>query len=230
MNTMMKVWDLPTRLFHWSLAILFIFMIISGESDDLMEWHFYTGYLLTGLITFRLIWGFLGTRYARFSAFTLNPIASIRYTNKLLRGQHKPLYGHTPAGSMMVVVLLSLLAVQLSTGMLSTDDIIWNGPFYNSISESSAELAGEIHESIQLLLQFLVGLHILAIILYKVKFKESLLPAMLHGKKPIYGNTEPSKGDKAGLDEERESTSITKLIMSTIPAVGLTYWLFTLPI
>ena len=229
MNTMIKVWDIPTRLFHWSLVILFIFMIVSGESDDLMEWHFYAGYLLAGLISFRLIWGFLGTRYARFSEFNLGPATVIRYTLGLLKAEHKPYYGHTPPGSVMIILLIGLLALQLVTGMLSTDDIIWNGPFYNSVSESTAELAGEIHETVQGLLQILVGLHVLAIILYKVKFKEALVPAMLHGKKPKH--TE-SLNERSGVvsDNNREATSWIKLLLSALPAAGLSYWLFTLPI
>lgn len=225
MKTMIKVWDIPTRLFHWTLVGLFAFMIISGESDDLMEWHFYAGYLLSGLIIFRILWGFLGTRYARFSAFILHPSSISHYIRKILRAEHKAHYGHTPAGSIMIVVLILLLGVQLITGMMSTDDIIWNGPLYNMVSESSTELAGEIHETIQGILLLLVGLHVLAIVLYKVKFNEALVPAMLHGKKPKH-----SDETTTAASENRESISLIKLLLSALPAAGLTYWLFTLPI
>lgn len=229
MNTMIKVWDIPTRLFHWSLVLLFIFLIISGESDDLMEWHFYAGYLLSGLILFRLMWGFLGTRYARYSTLTFNPASAVRYTKALLRGKHTAQYGHTPAGSMMILLLLGLISVQLLTGLMSTDDIIWNGPLYSSVDETTAELAGEVHETVQGLLQILVGLHILAIVIYKVKFKEHLVPAMIHGKKPKHTESlnEPSA---VTSDNNREATSWIKLLLSALPAAGLSYWLFTLPI
>lgn len=219
MNTMIKVWDIPTRLFHWSLVLLFIFLIISGESDDLMQWHFYAGYLLSGLILFRVMWGFLGTRYARYSSLTFNPASAVRYTKALLRAKHTAQYGHTPAGSMMILILLGLISVQLLTGLMSTDDIIWNGPLYGSVDEATAELAGEVHETVQGLLQILVGLHILAIVIYKVKFKEHLVPAMIHGKKP-----------KLGSQPEREAMSTTKLILAGLPAIALIYWLFTQPI
>lgn len=222
---MINIWDIPTRLFHWTLVALFTFMIISGKSDDMMEWHFYAGYLLSGLIAFRFIWGFLGTRYARFSSFVLNPLTAITYTRELFSNKHKSYYGHTPAGSVMIILLLVLLVVQLITGMMSTDDIIWNGPLYNTVSSDTADAAGEIHEIIQNLLIGLTAFHILAIILYKVKFKEPLVPAMIHGKKPIIKQGNTKKGDQA-----REELSYIKLIIAIAPATGLTYWLFTLPI
>lgn len=225
---MINVWDIPTRLFHWTLVILFIFLIISGENDDLMEWHFYAGYALSGMICFRLIWGFLGTRYARFSTFTLNPLTALEYSKALLKTQITPHYGHTPAGSIMVVVLIALLSLQILTGLVSTDDVIWNGPFYNYVNEGVAEVAEEVHETIQGFLQLLVGLHILAIIIYKVKFKEALVPAMIHGKKPKHANIQSNQEDND--DANREGVSIIKFLLSALPALALTYWLFSLPI
>lgn len=219
MSSMIKIWDIPTRLFHWTLVLLFVFLIISGESDDLMEWHFYAGYLLAGLIVFRLIWGLLGTRYARFSALIIKPSAVFSYTKKLIQTEHTPHLGHTPPGSLMVVAMLLLLPLQLVTGMMSTDDILWNGPLYNYISDDIAEIAGEIHETVQGLLQALVGIHVLAIIFYKVKFKEQLVPAMLHGKKPGHDN-----------DAARENMSAIKFLAAIIPSLALSYWLFSLPI
>lgn len=219
MSSMIKVWDIPTRIFHWALVILFVFLIISGESDDLMEFHFYAGYLLTGLIVFRVIWGLLGTRYARFTSFQLHPVKVLSYTKGLLRSEHKPHYGHTPAGSAMVILMLLLLSTQVLTGMMSTDDIIWSGPLYSYVSDDTAGLAGEIHELIQGLLQVIVGIHVLAIILYKVKFKEALVPAMIHGKK-----------QKQAEGVEREAINWLGVCAAIIPSTGLTYYLFTLPI
>lgn len=219
MSSMIKVWDIPTRLFHWTLVIIFVFLIISGESDDLMEYHFYAGYLLAGLILFRVIWGFLGTRYARFTSFQLHPVKVLSYTKGLLKSEHNSHYGHTPAGSAMVILMLLLLSTQLLTGMMSTDDIIWNGPLYSYVSDNVAGLAGEIHELIQGLLQVIVGIHVLAIILYKVKFKEALVPAMIHGKK-----------QKQADGAEREAINWMRFSAAIIPSSGLTYYLFTLPI
>lgn len=219
MRNMVKVWDLPTRLFHWLLVALFAFLIISGESDDLMEYHFYAGYLLTGLVVFRVLWGFAGTRYARFSSFKLSPKEACSYTVGLLQAKHNPQYGHTPAGSLMVIIMLALLGLQVLTGMMSSDEIIWTGPLYNLVGEEGAEVAGEIHESIQGLLLMLVGIHVLAIILYKVKFKEPLVPAMIHGKKPELVN-----------EAERESINWLKFLIAALPAAGLSYYLFMLPI
>ncbi|PIE20413.1 MAG: branched-chain alpha-keto acid dehydrogenase subunit E2 [Neptuniibacter caesariensis] len=221
MASMIKIWDLPTRLFHWTLVALFAFLIISGKSDDMMQWHFYAGYLVSGLILFRIIWGVLGTRYARFSSFKLNPTAVITYTKNLLKKQHTSYYGHTPAGSVMVVILLGSLALQLITGMLSTDDILWSGPFYSAVSENTAAVAGKIHETVQNLLLILVILHILAIIFYKVKFKEPLVSAMIHGEKPLKDSAK---------EPAREGVCFFNLCIAALPAIVLTCWLFTLPI
>ncbi|WP_091353597.1 cytochrome b/b6 domain-containing protein [Amphritea atlantica] len=165
----------------------------------------------------------MGTRYARFSSFSLNPVKALSYTKGLLGDEHSVHYGHTPAGSMMVILLLGLLGIQLATGMMSTDDIIWSGPFYNAVGETVSALAGEIHETVQGLLQLLVGLHILAIVLYKVKFGEPLVPAMIHGRK--------LKQDRDNAEHcEREPVSIIKFLIAVVPAAGFTYWLFSIPI
>ncbi|WP_286237875.1 cytochrome b/b6 domain-containing protein [Neptuniibacter halophilus] len=219
MSSMIKIWDLPTRLFHWSLASLFVFMIVSGNSDDMVEWHFYAGYLLSGLLLFRVLWGLLGTRYARFSSFVFHPGETLSYLKSLFSSEHRAYAGHNPIGGLMVFALLLLLAVQSVTGMMSTDDIIWYGPLYNLVDEETAGLAGYIHHELQLILQLLVGLHIFAIIYHKVRFKESLAPAMLHGKKSHAESAQPHEG-----------ISWIKLSLAAGSGSALSYYLFTLPI
>lgn len=214
-----KVWDLPTRIFHWLLAIVFVFMIISGEQDSLMEWHFYGGYLLAGLVVFRIIWGVLGTKYSKFKSFATSPNSVFSYLKSIFTKQHKHYVGHTPAGGYMIFVLLGLISIQILTGTATTDDIIWEGPFYSVLSSDITTLAGQVHHLLQNALQVIVGIHVLAIIYYKLILKESLAPAMLHGKKQITGTV-----------AERDCVKWWALLAAIIPGLALTAYLFSLPI
>lgn len=217
---MVKVWDLPVRLFHWSLVGLFLFLIVSGDlGDDLIEWHFYAGYLLSGLILFRVLWGLVGSHHARFVTFVRHPLYTLRYTLRMLKGDPEHHYGHNPAGGMMVIALLLMLSLQFATGLVTSDDVIWDGPFYSSVSEELAELGGELHHQIQLILKVLVGLHILAIIFHKVCYKDALVPAMIHGKKANMGNAVQVK-----------SAGLLPFTLAAVLSAGWVYYLFSLPL
>lgn len=217
---MIQVWDLHTRVFHWSLASLFVFLIISGDlGDDLIEWHFYAGYLLSGLIMFRLIWGVIGSEHSRFVSFIRHPTHTLSYIKRMAQGKAEHHYGHNPAGGMMVMVLLLLLSVQVASGLISTDDVIWDGPFYSAVSDDLAELGGLLHHQIQSLLQLLVVLHIAAIIFHRYKYKDALVPAMLHGKKP----------DKGGAVSTGTAGVIASVIALTLSVAWVLY-LFNLPL
>ncbi|MCV6588900.1 MAG: cytochrome b/b6 domain-containing protein [Marinobacterium sp.] len=217
---MVKVWDLPVRLFHWSLVGLFVFLIISGDlGDDLIEWHFYAGYLLSGLIVFRLVWGLVGSHHARFVNFIRNPLHTLRYSLNVARGKAGHYEGHNPLGALMVVALLGLLAVQVASGLITTDDVIWDGPFYSAVNEEMAELGGITHHYVQLVLKVLVGLHLLAIVVHKVAFKEALVPAMLHGRKPHH----PAAVETGAVNP-------VALVAAAVLAAGWVYYLFSLPL
>ncbi|MCO4758310.1 MAG: cytochrome b/b6 domain-containing protein [Oceanospirillaceae bacterium] len=217
---MIQVWDLHTRIFHWSLASLFVFLIISGDlGDDLIEWHFYAGYLLSGLIVFRLIWGVVGSEYSRFVSFIRHPLHTLGYAKRMFQGTAEHHYGHNPAGGMMVVVLLLLLSVQVASGLVTTDDVIWDGPFYSAVSDDLAELGSMLHHQIQNVLQLLVVLHVAAIIFHRFKYKDALVPAMVHGKKPDQGGAVSTSG--AGV--------LASLIALSLSA-GWVLYLFSLPL
>lgn len=213
-----RVWDIPTRAFHWTLASSFIFLIISGD-QGWMEWHFKAGYLLSALVIFRLFWGVLGSRYARFKSFAFSPSTTFSYIKGLLTGQHQNHYGHNPAGALMVFALLVLLLVQAFSGMVISDEIMWEGPFYNSVPESINELGGMIHEPLQGFLQFMIVAHILAIAFHRFKFGEHLVRAMIHGRKP---QVEPV--------EQRDSVSMVKLAIAVIPAMAWLWYLLSIPV
>ena len=128
-NKSVKIWDLPTRLFHWSLVAGILFMWFSAEiSDSLMDWHMRVGEFLIALILFRIIWGVIGSDSARFSSLLRSPIATLRYAQTL--PSRKPSWhaGHNPLGGWMVIALLLLVLLQASSGLFITDDILLEGP------------------------------------------------------------------------------------------------------
>lgn len=217
---MIQVWDLHTRIFHWSLVGLFVFLIVSGDlGDDLIEWHFYAGYLLSGLLVFRLIWGIVGSEHSRFISFVRHPLHTMGYLKRMIQGKAEHHYGHNPAGGMMVIVLLVLLSIQVASGLVTTDDVIWDGPFYSAVSDDLAELGSMLHHQVQNVLQLLVVLHVAAIIFHRFKYKDALVPAMIHGKKPDQGGAVSTSG--AGV--------MASVIALTLSA-GWVLYLFSLPL
>ena len=217
---MINVWDLPTRIFHWTLVGLFVFLIISGDlGDDLIELHFYAGYLLSGLLLFRIIWGVIGSRHSRFTSFVRHPKTTLKYLKGMFNGKAEHHYGHNPAGGMMVIVLLLLLALQVATGLVSTDDVIWDGPFYSAVSDQVAEIGGELHEAIQGLLQLLVVLHVAAILFHRFKYNDQLVPAMIHGKKPDVGGAVSAR-----------NVSVIRTLIAVGFSTAWVFYLFSLPL
>ena len=113
-----KVWDAPVRLFHWLLVLLFAFMYFSGTvKGDWLEWHMRSGYAILALVLFRILWGFAGSTYARFSNFLAGPSACLQFAKKLLTRAPAASAGHNPLGGWMVLVLLLALLVQTGTGL-----------------------------------------------------------------------------------------------------------------
>ncbi|GAB6041219.1 cytochrome b/b6 domain-containing protein [Endothiovibrio diazotrophicus] len=169
------VWDLPTRLFHWGVVALMAGAWITVELGD-MELHRACGYGVLGLVLFRLIWGFVGSRHARFADFVRGPGAVLRY----LRGAPAEGHGHNPAGGWSVLLLLALLTVQGISGLFTTDEVLFQGPFYPSVSEETAGIIGAIHHlNFNLLLAF-VALHVTAVVFYrKVKGVDLVTPMVL---------------------------------------------------
>ncbi|RTE66330.1 branched-chain alpha-keto acid dehydrogenase subunit E2 [Amphritea opalescens] len=217
---MVKIWDLPTRIFHWVLVALFTFLIYSGRWDDsLMQWHFYSGYALSGLILFRVLWGIFGTHYARFCSFITSPIQGISYLKATFTGKAKHFYGHNPAGAMMVIMLILLLMLQVASGLITSDEILWEGPFYASVSDELASLGAETHHLVQSILVYLVGFHILGVILHSILFKEKLVSAMVTGKKKDLGNATP-----------RGAINPIALTLCIAISAGWVYYLFSLPV
>jgi cytochrome b len=182
------VWDLPTRAFHWLLFASLCGSWISAEAGiEWREWHMRLGYLALGLVAFRVLWGFAGTRHARFTSFVRGPAASLRYLRALLAGPQAPRHaGHNPAGGAMVLLLLALVAVQAGSGLFVDDDIMYAGPYAGAVSEDLADALEALHHRAFTLLQVAVVLHVAAVGWHCFR-GEPLVAAMWHGRKPATG-------------------------------------------
>jgi len=179
-----KVWDVPTRLFHWALVAIFIFQYVTAELlDDAIQLHFYGGYVALGIILFRIIWGFVGTYHARFSSFVYSPSTAFKYAKNSAQGKAQTYLGHNPLGGYSVLAILAVMLSQAISGLFMTDDIFSDGPYYNVFSNAIDDAMNYVHHNAVTLMYGLIVLHLIAIIWYSVKKKQGLLPAMLHGNK-----------------------------------------------
>ena len=189
-----RVWDLPTRLFHWTLAVDVICLVVSGMiGGNAMAWHFRFGYLMLSLLLFRMVWGLIGGHWSRFKAFIYAPNSVINY----LKGCGKPEHsvGHSPIGAGSVFAILAILLAQVSTGLLSDDEIASSGPLTRFVSNATVSLATNYHKNIgKWLLLFLVALHVGAIVFYLWR-KHNLVSAMLHGDKELVVAVPSSRDD-----------------------------------
>jgi len=191
-----RVWDLPTRIFHWALVAGVIGLLVTGTiGGNAMVWHFRFGYSVLTLLLFRIVWGLVGGRWSRFGAFIYSPQSVINY----LKGRGKPEHGvgHSPIGAGSVFAMLGFLLAQVGTGLLSDDEIAFSGPLTRFVSGSVVSLATNYHKNIgRWVLLALVLLHILAIVFYLWR-KHNLVNAMLHGDKELVTPVPASRDDTA---------------------------------
>ena len=179
-----KVWDLPTRLFHWSLVVAFTVAVVSGElGGEWMALHGKAGLAIVGLVAFRLVWGVVGSTYARFASFVPTPARLRAYAKG--RWEADGRHGHNPLGALSVLALLALLAVQAGSGLFANDDIAFTGPLYNLIGEDLAARLTGWHRQIAYALLALVALHVAAIFVYLQLKKNNLITPMLTGWKAL---------------------------------------------
>lgn len=190
-----RVWDLPTRLFHWVLAVCVVGAIVSAKiGGNAMAWHFRFGLLALALLVFRLAWGFVGGHWSRFRSFLYAPSALRRYLRGEPRAGECFEAGHTPLGSLSVFALLGFLVVQAVTGLVADDEIGNTGPLYAYVGNRTAELAGGWHAGPgQALLIGLAVLHVAAIVFYRVRRGSDLVGPMIRGDKWLPPGVPPSR-------------------------------------
>lgn len=179
----LRVWDLPTRLFHWSLAGSVIALIVTAKTGA-MDWHFRLGYFVLALLMFRVLWGFVGGRWSRFSAFIYSPASLLAH----LRGRAAPLHGigHSPLGALSVFALLAALVVQVLSGLMSDDAISFTGPLATVVPGAWSSLATDWHKDAgQWVVIALLVLHVAALLVYVLFKRQTLVRPMLHGDKTV---------------------------------------------
>ena len=182
MKKIIRVWDLPIRLFHWLLVICIVLSFITVKiGGNAMDFHALVGYCVLGLIIFRICWGLIGSYHARFIHFVPSPKGLINY----LLGKTKAGLGHNPLGALSVLGLLFSVGLQAVTGLFANDDIAFEGPFAKYVSNETVQLLTSIHYFNENILIILIALHLCAIVYYQ-KFKgENLIKPMLVGDKEI---------------------------------------------
>lgn len=192
-----RVWDLPTRLFHWLLAACVIGLLITGSiGGNWMNWHLRLGYSVLTLLLFRLVWGFVGGHWSRFASFVYAPSTLLAY----LRGHARPEHGvgHSPLGALSVFALLLILAAQVGTGLMSDDEIAFFGPLVRFVSGDTVSMATSYHKNVgKFIVLALVALHLAAILYYKLVKKQGLVRPMVVGDKQLAVNVPPAR-DTAG--------------------------------
>jgi cytochrome b len=190
-----RVWDLPTRIFHWALALTVLVSVVTAEvGGAAMAWHLKSGCVVLGLLMFRVLWGLVGGRWSRFASFLYAPSTLLRY----LRGQGRPAehleVGHNPLGALSVLAMLAVLLAQVGTGLLADDEIAYTGPLNRLVSNATGLLATGWHKNWgRWLLLALVALHVVAIFVY-LRRKQNLILPMLLGDKNLPRGT-PASAD-----------------------------------
>jgi cytochrome b len=190
-----RVWDLPTRIFHWALLVCVVGLVITANvGGGWMQWHFRLGYSVFTLLLFRIVWGVIGGRWSRFASFIYAPSTIVAY----IKGQGRPEHsvGHNPLGAGSVFALLGFLLLQVGTGLISDDEISNQGPLNKFVSSARASLATWYHKEVgSKVLIALVVLHVAAILFYLYKKNENLIRPMLHGDKQLGHRVEPARDD-----------------------------------
>lgn len=189
MSYKIKVWDLPTRIFHVLLIFSFFFMIYSGlKGGNIMQWHLKIGILLLILIIFRIIWGIIGSDTAKFKNFIKSPKAIINYIKNGINEDKQP--GHNPLGALMIISLIFLIFLQILTGLITNDEnsFLYNGYLSSIINNDNIKiLARNVHIKLFWIILFFVIIHIIVILCYKHIKNHNLIKPMITGVK--YLNT-----------------------------------------
>jgi cytochrome b len=208
----LQVWDLPTRVFHWSLLLLILISWFSGGEEDLNFVHRTSGVILAGLIVFRVLWGFVGGEHARFRTFFPSPAGTFRHLKQVVAGTPERHLGHNPVGSLAVFLLLAAVSACVLTGLFSSDDGL-SGPFADIFG---FELS-DAHEFSFRILQALVVLHLLGVAAESWMTKDALVPAMITGKKT-------RRVDEQGADAKKASLPALFLALCLGAAVAAGLW------
>jgi cytochrome b len=212
-----RAWDLPTRVFHWTLVTLLVSSYVSFRfseafGDNTLKWHRYNGYAILILLVWRALWGFVGSSTSRWSAFVRWPWVAAGYALDLLRGRDRHYLGHNPLGSWMILAVLCALAAQATLGLFTVEhnDAYW-GPLYKLVSEARQKVLSGWHIwSFYWVLLPLLAAHITANVLYAVVRRDPLIRAMVTGRKPT-----------ARYEDQAQAAIVARPVMRALACLGV---------
>ena len=195
MHHTIRVWDLPTRIFHWALVTFIIGLVATGLiGGNAMTWHMRFGFAVLSLLLFRIVWGLVGGHWSRFASFIYAPGTVLAYLKGAGKAEHS--VGHNPLGAGSVFAMLLFLLAQVGSGLVSDDDIATSGPLSKFVSNAIVSSATSYHKNVgKYVLLVLVVLHIAAIVFYLIKKKENLVAPMIHGDKTLAQPLPASRDD-----------------------------------
>jgi cytochrome b len=181
------VWDWPVRFVHWAFVVLVAALVTTGliGGDEIMVWHMRAGESLMVLVFFRVLWGFFGSRNARFASFVRGPAAVFEYLKSIVHPPRHVHATHNPAGGWMVVALLLALLVQAGTGLFTNDDVLTEGPFVPLVTKEWSDAISTLHRLGAWGVVVLASIHIAAALVYRVALKEDLVGPMVSGVKSL---------------------------------------------
>jgi cytochrome b len=209
-----RVWDPYVRVFHWLLVIGIAGSWITGEKGW-YETHYQIGLCVAWLLIFRILWGFVGSRTARFTHFLKGPGAVFGYMKTMFARKPSHAFGHNAGGGLMVLVLLLAVAIQGFAGLFNTDDVLFDGPLYDNAPDWATHLAGVVHARMFNILLALIALHVLVIALYYFWKRENLVRAMVTGRALLPLKESGAKGN----GEADFASPLRALIVAAIAAV-----------
>lgn len=213
-----RVWDLPTRVFHWALVVIIAGAFITHYlGDGAMDWHFRFGYAALALVLFRVLWGLMGPRYARFASFLRSPATIVAYLRGRSGGHHS---GHNPLGGLSVLAMLAVILLQAGSGLFANDDIATEGPLAHFIAKDLSDQLSWLHAQVtSKLIYGLVGLHLLAIALHRVLKKRDLVTPMITGDQVVEGDALPAN-DGAPV----RTAALVLMSVCAMGVYGVAHW------
>jgi len=211
-----RIWDLPVRVFHWLLMLAIIAAFATNRLGvAYFQYHVWCGYVVLVLILFRIFWGMVGTRHARFASFVRGPQATLRYATKLLRGRDEHYAGHNPLGAWMIVTLLSMLGIQALLGLFADDEIFNTGPLSGYVGHDVSLRLTSMHRTIFYWIIGAIAIHILAVLAHSSFKQVNLVKAMMTGRKPAQAAT--------SCDHIHSSRTWLAVLVTLAVSVGLAW-------
>jgi cytochrome b len=217
MTKKVLVWDFPLRLFHWLFASTILLLWLTSElGTDFIDVHMQLGYFALGLLIFRISWGIVGPKHARFSQFIPSPSRLIHYIKQSKQGKTPYHAGHNPLGSLMVVLMIILILMQAISGLFINDDVFSSGPYYDVMSKDFEKVMSFIHHNTFDFMIAAIAMHLGAIFYYWRVKKQNLVLPMITGKK---------SADKVSKEDEIPHSKIPLAIIIVILTAAFVYWL-----